>query len=41
MATGDHANVAMEKLKLDKDTVLKHYNEALTWADEQTTAAMG
>ncbi len=39
-AQWDHANVAMEKLKIDKEIVLKHYNEALTWADEQTSAAM-
>ena len=29
----------MEKLQLDKETVLKHYNEAVSWADETLLAS--
>ena len=31
--------IVMEKLKLDKDKVVEHYNQAVAWADEQTQAA--
>jgi len=39
-AQWDKMTIAIEKLGLDKDTVLKHYNDALIWADEQTHAAL-
>lgn len=29
-------NIVMEKLKLDKKQAVKHYHEALAWADEQS-----
>ena len=32
-------NIVMEKLKLDKEQAVKHYNEALAWADEQSQMA--
>jgi EAL and modified HD-GYP domain-containing signal transduction protein len=32
-------SIVMEKLKLDKKQAIKHYNEALAWADEQSTLA--
>ena len=32
-------NIIMEKLKLDKEQAVKHYNEALAWADEQSQLA--
>jgi len=31
----------MEKLHLEKEKVLEHYNEAINWADEQTKLASG
>jgi len=31
--------LTMEKLKLDKEKAVKHYNEALAWADEQSHLA--
>ena len=34
-AQWDKTNFVMEKLQLDKDKAVKHYNEALAWADEQ------
>jgi len=38
-AQWDKTNIVMEKLKLDKDKAVKHYNEALAWADEQSSLA--
>jgi len=38
-AQWDKTNLVMEKLKLDKDQAVKHYNEALAWADEQSMLA--
>ncbi len=38
-AQWDKTNTVMEKLKLDKEQAVKHYNEALAWADEQSTLA--
>lgn len=38
-AQWDKTNLVMEKLKLDKEKAVKHYNEALTWADEQSALA--
>ncbi len=38
-AQWDKTNIVMEKLKLDKEQAVKHYNEALAWADEQSTLA--
>jgi EAL and modified HD-GYP domain-containing signal transduction protein len=35
-ARWDKTNIVMEKLKLDKEQAVKHYNEALAWADEQS-----
>ena len=35
-AQWDKTNSVMEKLKLDKEQAVKHYNEALAWADEQS-----
>jgi len=35
-ADWDKTTLVMEKLKLDKDKVVEHYNQALAWADEQT-----
>ena len=35
-ADWDKTTVVMEKLKLDKDKVVEHYNVALAWADEQS-----
>lgn len=35
-AQWDKTNLVMEKLKLDKEQAVKHYNEALAWADEQS-----
>lgn len=35
-AQWDKTNIVMEKLKLDKEQAVKHYNEALAWADEQS-----
>jgi EAL and modified HD-GYP domain-containing signal transduction protein len=32
-------NIVMEKLKLDKEQAVKHYNEAVAWADEQSMLA--
>ena len=37
-AEWDKTNIVMEKLKLDKDKVIEHYNIAVAWADEQTQA---
>ncbi|TYK65486.1 EAL and HDOD domain-containing protein [Colwellia echini] len=37
-AEWDKTVIVMDKLKLDKDKVVAHYNEALAWADEQTQA---
>ena len=38
-AQWDKTNLVMEKLKLDKEQAVKHYNAALTWADEQSGLA--
>jgi len=38
-AQWDKTNIVMEKLKLDKDQAVKHYNKALAWADEQSVLA--
>jgi len=38
-AEWDKTTLVMEKLKLDKDKVIEHYNQAVAWADEQTQAA--
>ncbi|PKH86888.1 EAL and HDOD domain-containing protein [Colwellia sp. Bg11-28] len=38
-AQWDKTTLVMEKLQLDKDKVVEHYNQAVTWADEQTQAA--
>ena len=38
-AQWDKTNIVMEKLKLDKEQAVKHYNEALVWADEQSQLA--
>jgi EAL and modified HD-GYP domain-containing signal transduction protein len=38
-AQWDKTNIVMEKLKLDKEQAVKHYNEALAWADEQSMLA--
>jgi EAL and modified HD-GYP domain-containing signal transduction protein len=35
-AEWDKTTLVMEKLKLDKDKVVEHYNQAVAWADEQT-----
>lgn len=35
-AQWDKTNLVMEKLKLDKEQAVRHYNEALAWADEQS-----
>lgn len=35
-AEWDKTTLVMDKLKLDKDKVVEHYNQALAWADEQT-----
>jgi EAL and modified HD-GYP domain-containing signal transduction protein len=35
-ANWDKTNIVIEKLKLDKDKVVEHYNQALAWADEQS-----
>jgi EAL and modified HD-GYP domain-containing signal transduction protein len=35
-ADWDKTTSVMEELKLDKDKVVEHYNQALAWADEQT-----
>jgi EAL and modified HD-GYP domain-containing signal transduction protein len=35
-AEWDKTTVVMDKLKLDKDKVVEHYNQAVAWADEQT-----
>ena len=35
-AEWDKTSIVMEKLKLDKDKVVEHYNIAVTWADEQS-----
>ncbi len=35
-AQWDKTTIVMEKLKLNKDKVAAHYNQALAWADEQT-----
>jgi len=35
----DKTNLVMEKLKLDKAQAVKHYNDALAWADEQSSLA--
>ncbi len=39
-AQWDKTTLVMEKLGLDKEQVIKHYNEALAWADEQTKASL-
>jgi len=39
-AQWDKTTLVMEKLKLDKDKVVEHYNQAVAWADEQTQAAV-
>ena len=38
-AQWDKTNIVMEKLKLDKEQAVQHYNEALAWADEQSQLA--
>lgn len=38
-AQWDKTNIVMEKLKLDKKQAVKHYNEAVAWADEQSMLA--
>jgi len=38
-AQWDKTNIIMEKLKLDKERAVKHYNTALAWADEQSMLA--
>jgi len=38
-ADWDKTTLVMEKMKLDKDKVVEHYNQALAWADEQTQVA--
>jgi len=38
-ADWDKTNLVIEKLKLDKDKAVEHYNQALAWADEQTDLA--
>ena len=35
-AEWDKTTLVMEKLKLDKDKVVAHYNVAVAWADEQS-----
>jgi len=35
-AQWDKTGIVIEKLKLNKDDVVKSYNQALTWADEQS-----
>jgi EAL and modified HD-GYP domain-containing signal transduction protein len=35
-AQWDKTSIVMEKLKLDKDKVVEHYNQAVNWADEQS-----
>lgn len=35
-AQWDKTSIVMEKLKLDKERAVKHYNQALAWADEQS-----
>ncbi|WP_057831952.1 EAL and HDOD domain-containing protein [Colwellia sp. TT2012] len=37
-AEWDKTTLVMKKLKLDKDKVVEHYNQAVAWADEQTQA---
>ncbi|WP_019025989.1 EAL and HDOD domain-containing protein [Colwellia piezophila] len=37
-ADWDKTTLVMKKLKLDKDKVVEHYNQAVAWADEQTQA---
>ena len=39
-AQWDKTTLVMEKLSLDKDKVVEHYNQAVAWADEQTQAAV-
>ena len=38
-AQWDKTSIVMEKLKLDKEQAVKHYNESLAWADEQSLLA--
>lgn len=38
-AQWEKTNFIMEKLQLDKEQAVKHYNEALAWADEQSQLA--
>jgi EAL and modified HD-GYP domain-containing signal transduction protein len=38
-AQWEKTNFIMEKLHLDKEKAVKHYNEALAWADEQSQLA--
>ncbi len=38
-AEWEKTTLVIEKLKLDKDKVVEHYNQAVAWADEQTQAA--
>jgi EAL and modified HD-GYP domain-containing signal transduction protein len=38
-AKWEKTNFIMEKLHLDKEQAVKHYNEALAWADEQSQLA--
>ncbi len=38
-AEWDKTSIVMEKLKLNKDKVVEHYNIALAWSDEQSQTA--
>jgi EAL and modified HD-GYP domain-containing signal transduction protein len=38
-AQWEKTNFVMEKLQLDKEQAVRHYNEALAWADEQSHLA--
>lgn len=39
-AQWDKTAIVMEKLGLNKEQAIKHYNEAITWADEQTKVSL-
>ncbi|MEY8215034.1 MAG: HDOD domain-containing protein, partial [Colwellia sp.] len=38
-AQWDKTSIVIEKLKLNKEKAAQHYNDALTWADEQSSLA--
>ncbi len=38
-AQWDKTNIVMEKLQLNKEKAVQHYNDALAWADEQSLLA--